>query len=217
MPTNPCGYRGFSASSVGGRRRLSPMSTTVREEYEVGDLYPVGVLKSPPRPNEPNEAPRSSSLQLAAHWAALHPATQDTGVETFGGAALMADESLGGEGTPLLAPFTPEPFALALGMVPVSRCPADRRRPRRPPPPPAPVETRVPVGGARPAGPTGRPPDPPHRDPAETGQRRPDFYAAGPRHATEPTHTEKGQMTPTADQLGPGTMPLPSGESPGVL
>ena len=57
-------------------------------------------------------------LQLAAHWADLHPATTDTGVETPGGAALLADESLGGDGTPLVAAFTPEPFALALGMSP---------------------------------------------------------------------------------------------------
>ena len=57
-------------------------------------------------------------LQLAAHWADLHPATADTGVETFGGPALLADESLGGEGTPLVAAFSPEPFALALGMSP---------------------------------------------------------------------------------------------------
>jgi hypothetical protein len=57
-------------------------------------------------------------LALAAHWADLHPATQDTGVETFGGAALVSDESLGGDGTPAVAAFTPEPFALALGLSP---------------------------------------------------------------------------------------------------
>ena len=57
-------------------------------------------------------------LQLAAHWADLHPATADTGVETFGGQALVSDESLGGDGTPAVAAFTPEPFALALGMSP---------------------------------------------------------------------------------------------------
>ena len=33
-------------------------------------------------------------------------------------AALLADESLGGDGTPAVAAFTPEPFALALGMSP---------------------------------------------------------------------------------------------------
>ena len=46
-------------------------------------------------------------LQLAAHWADLHPASEDTGVETPGGPALLADASLGGAGTPLVAAFTP--------------------------------------------------------------------------------------------------------------
>ena len=82
-------------------------------------------------------------LQLAAHWADLHPATADTGVETFGGAALLADESLGGDGTPVVAAFTPEPFAFALGMSPVGRGTADRRRPRPAPPPPDALEARL--------------------------------------------------------------------------
>ena len=66
----------------------------------------------------PSADSSSASSSLAAHWADLHPATADTGVETFGGAALLADESLGGDGTPLVAAFTPEPLALALGMSP---------------------------------------------------------------------------------------------------
>ena len=74
--------------------------------------------KPPPRPNETERRAAFRKLQLAAHWADLHPATTDTGVETFGGAALLADESLGGDGTPAVAAFTPEPFALALGMSP---------------------------------------------------------------------------------------------------
>src|SRR6478609_1388027 len=94
------------------------MSTTVREQYEVGDLDPSAVLELA-RDNERELREREfRKLQLAAHWAALHPATEDTGVETPGGAALLADESLGGDGTPLVAAFTPEPFALALGMSP---------------------------------------------------------------------------------------------------
>jgi hypothetical protein len=56
------------------------MSTTVREEYEVGDLDPVGVLEAAAEAER-----RAASLELAAHWADLHPATTDTGVETFGG------------------------------------------------------------------------------------------------------------------------------------
>ncbi len=50
----------------------------------------------------------------------LHPATADTGVAQWGDphlpGALEADESLGGEGTPAVAAFTPEPFAAALGV-----------------------------------------------------------------------------------------------------
>ena len=94
------------------------MSTTVREEYEVGDLDPVGVLEAAAEAEQAERRAACRKLQLAAHWADLHPATADTGVETFGGPALLADESLGGEGTPAVAAFTPEPFALALGMSP---------------------------------------------------------------------------------------------------
>ena len=94
------------------------MSTTVREEYEVGDLDPSGVLEAAAAAERAERHAAARKLQLAAHWADLHPATPDTGVETFGGAALLADESLGGDGTPAVAAFTPEPFALALGMSP---------------------------------------------------------------------------------------------------
>ena len=59
-------------------------------------------------------------LRLAGQWCVLHPATADTGVATWGDAGLpglkQCDEALGGEGTPLVAAFTPEPFAAALGV-----------------------------------------------------------------------------------------------------
>ena len=59
-------------------------------------------------------------LRLAAQWCVLHPATADTGVATWSDTGLPGmlghDESLGGEGTPLVAAFTPEPFAAALGV-----------------------------------------------------------------------------------------------------
>jgi len=49
-------------------------------------------------------------LRLAAQWCVLHPATADTGVATWGDTGLPGmrdhDESLGGEGTPLVAAFT---------------------------------------------------------------------------------------------------------------
>jgi hypothetical protein len=96
------------------------VSTTVREEHEVGDLDPAGVLEAAAAAERAERAAAFRKLDLAAHWADLHPATVDTGVETFGGPALLADESLGGDGTPLVAAFAPEPFALAF---------ACRRRP----------------------------------------------------------------------------------------
>jgi hypothetical protein len=94
------------------------MSAAPQERFEVQDLDAAGVLAMAEADEQAIRRLEFRKLQLAAHWADLHPATADTGVETFGGAALMADESLGGDGTPLVAAFTPEPFALALGMSP---------------------------------------------------------------------------------------------------
>ena len=39
----------------------------------------------------------------------MHPATGDSGVSTWGGEALLADESLGGEGCPDVAAYAPRP------------------------------------------------------------------------------------------------------------
>ena len=65
------------------------------------------------------EAERAK-LRLAAQWCVLHPATADTGVATWAGDALPGvlhqDESLGGEGTPAVSAFAPEPVAAALGV-----------------------------------------------------------------------------------------------------
>src|SRR5512139_988858 len=61
-----------------------------------------------------------SKLRLAAHWCVLHPATADTGVATWAGdslpGVLNVDESLGGDGTPAVSAFAPEPVAAALGI-----------------------------------------------------------------------------------------------------
>ena len=159
------------------------MSTTVREEYEVGDLDPAGVLEAAADSRtEPNAEPRSASSSSPPTGPTSTPPPADTGVETFGGAALLADESLGGDGTPLVAAFTPEPFALALGMSPSAGAQliADALDLRH----------RLPllwkrvssVGGAGLAGPPGRPPDPPppqgRRDLGRRTARRPRLPAA---------------------------------------
>ena len=96
------------------------MSTTVREECEVGDLDPAGVLDAVAEAEQTERRAALRKLELAYQWAVLHPATADTGVETPGGPALLAHESLGGDGTPMVAAFTAEPFALALGISPAA-------------------------------------------------------------------------------------------------
>ena len=99
------------------------MSTTIEERFEVEDLDPAAVLEAA-RDNEREIRRREFlKLRLAAHWADLHPATADTGVETPGGPALdllLADESLGRDGTPAVAAFTPEAFAVAIGVSPAA-------------------------------------------------------------------------------------------------
>ena len=61
-----------------------------------------------------------AKLRVAAEWCVLHPATEETGFVTWSDKGLpgldATDEALGGEGTPLVAAFTPEPFAAALGV-----------------------------------------------------------------------------------------------------
>ena len=59
-------------------------------------------------------------LLIAHQWAVVHPATEESGVSTWGGEALLADESLGGEGCPQVAAYAPEPLAITLGVSPVT-------------------------------------------------------------------------------------------------
>ena len=50
-------------------------------------------------------------LRVAAQWCVLHPATPESGFVTWSDTGLpgldATDEALGGEGTPLVAAFTP--------------------------------------------------------------------------------------------------------------
>ena len=56
-------------------------------------------------------------LRVGNRWAELHPATAETGREEWGNAGrLECDEAVGGAGTSLLAAFSAEPFAAALGI-----------------------------------------------------------------------------------------------------
>src|SRR5262245_36497378 len=97
------------------------MSAAVVEGFEVEDLSPVALLELAAANEREIREREALRLRLAYQWAVTHPATEDTGVETPGGPAfdiLESPESPGGDGTPAVAAFTPEPFALAVGMSP---------------------------------------------------------------------------------------------------
>ena len=94
------------------------MSSTATSRSGVDDLGPDALLAAV-RNNErdPRRQADLHQLHLAYQWCVLHPATADTGVAVWGGDGdLDADESLGGDGTPMVAAFAPEPFGLALGV-----------------------------------------------------------------------------------------------------
>ena len=107
-------------SSVGGRCLARPMSTAATGRSGVDDLGPDALLAPSRTPRYAAAQAELDQLQLAYQWCLLHPATPDTGTATWGGDGdLDADESLGGDGTPAVAAFAPEPLGLALG-VPTS-------------------------------------------------------------------------------------------------
>ena len=94
------------------------MSSTATAASGVDDLGPEALLAAV-RDNERVRRREADlrQLHLAYQWCVLHPPTADTGVAVWGGDGdLDADESLGGDGTPMVAAFAPEPFGLALGV-----------------------------------------------------------------------------------------------------
>jgi hypothetical protein len=97
------------------------MSAAPVEDFEVEDLDASGVLEAAAEAELAERRAALTKLRLAYQGAILHPATSETGVATHDGPALdvlTSDESLGGDGTPAVAAFTPEAFALRLGISP---------------------------------------------------------------------------------------------------
>ena len=92
---------------------------------KVDDLDPSMVLAAAATTEHEARIVELRRLELAVQWCVLHPATAETGVATHNPdttlpGVLGLDESLGGEGTPAVAAFTPEPFAAAMGMSPAA-------------------------------------------------------------------------------------------------
>ena len=93
------------------------MSSTATDRSGVDDLGPDALLAALKDNEVRRRAGRPRQLQLAYQWCVLHPATPDTGTAVWGGDGhLDTDESLGGDGTPAVAAFAPEPLGLALGV-----------------------------------------------------------------------------------------------------
>jgi len=106
---------------VGGRCLDQYMRTMVVDSSEVAGLGPASVLEAAAEADLAERRAAVRKLELAHQWALLHPATRESGVATPVGPALDVldgEESLGGDGTPAVAAFTPEPFALSMGMSP---------------------------------------------------------------------------------------------------
>src|SRR4051794_23964774 len=99
------------------------MTAAPEERFEVGDLDAAGVLDAIAVAELDERAAAARKLALAYQWAVLHPATEETGVATHGGPALMVlhhPESLGGEGCPEVAAFAPEGLSVRLGISPAA-------------------------------------------------------------------------------------------------
>ncbi len=172
------------------------MSETAHEDWGLDDLDPSALLDLLADADRRERAAARDKLLIAHQWAVLHPATAESGVSTWGGEALLADESLGGEGCPQVAAYAAEPLAITLGVSPVDRQAADHRRPRAAPPPPRNLETRRRPRGPRLEGPPRRRP---HPHPLPGGRRvgRPADRPApapvrreGRRHRRRPRHRQ---------------------------
>jgi hypothetical protein len=96
------------------------MEKTSSVGVEVTDLDPTALLSELAGAEVADRAVQLEKLRLAHQWCVLHPATEDTGTATWGHARIPGlsdcDLSLGGEGTPAVAPFAAEPFGAALGV-----------------------------------------------------------------------------------------------------
>lgn len=88
--------------------------------FEVDDLDPETLLALAAEAEATVRIAERRKLRLAAHWCVLHPATPEGGPAVWGDSRLPGttdwNESLGGDGTPAVAAFSPEPFAAALGV-----------------------------------------------------------------------------------------------------
>ena len=86
----------------------------------VEDLDPAGVLTRIADAERRDREVQLEKLRLAYQWCIQHPATPSTGTATWGDTGLPGlgdcDASLGGDGSPGVAPFVAEELGAAMGV-----------------------------------------------------------------------------------------------------
>lgn len=97
---------------------MTVTATPIR--IEVDALDAAGVLACVADAETAERRAGVAKLELALQWCVLHPATVDTGAAVWGDAGLPGlsewEDTLGGDGCPLVAAYAPEPFAAAMGV-----------------------------------------------------------------------------------------------------
>ena len=91
------------------------MSETAQPGLGSGRPGPQALLDLLADADHRERAAALDKLLIAHQWAVLHPATADSGVSTWGGEALLADESLGGRGAPRSRRTHPNPWRSCWG------------------------------------------------------------------------------------------------------
>ena len=94
------------------------MTEAAHHDSGLDDLSPQALLDLLADADHRARQADLDKLLIAHQWAVIHPATPESGVSTWGGEALLADESLGGEGCPQVAAYAAEPLAITLGVSP---------------------------------------------------------------------------------------------------
>jgi hypothetical protein len=94
--------------------------TATTSGFGLDELEPAELLERVTRAETAERAAALRKLELAAQWCVVHPVSDQTEAAVWGDAGLPGlsecDETLGGDGCPLVSAFAPEPFAAALGV-----------------------------------------------------------------------------------------------------
>ena len=105
---------------VSGPCLSSSMEAGSSVVIEVEDLDDSALLEAASEAERRDREVQLDKLRIAHEWCLRHPATPESGTATWGDAGLPGladcDASLGGDGTPGVAPFVAEELGAAMGV-----------------------------------------------------------------------------------------------------